>query len=1036
MKGKNVNSALRSFLAALLAVVMCLSMSVFVFAAEEEELEDPSVEENVDAEEGTTDQDSSGVYQPAETVTPEGYDNSTSVSQIGFYRSGRYVDYYNEYLEYDVALPSILIEGNQITSATAAYKSEATYEGRDSVLVMDKTGSLTYTVTVPETGLYALELVYFPLLGDGNGKDYELGVKIDGKLPHNDANRFNLKRNWAEEIPESEEKRFDAIGNELIMKQEESAKWLTRSIKDPDGVFDSPVKFYLTAGTHTVSIDFLVGILALDSIRFYNDGEEKSYSDYLDENDLMGAIDATGSIKLEAEDYVDKSESLIQPAYDRSDPKVSPYSISKTRLNVLGGENWNTNGQIVNWEIEVPEGGAGYYEIGVRYRQSYVEDSVSYRRLYIDGVVPFAEANELAFPFGIGYHYKILSGKDENGKKQNYKFYLDEGKHTISMEAVIGPMAQVSREAEDVVYQMNYIYRKIIMVTGTTPDTYRDYELDIKIDGLMEMFESVQTQVLEIEKQVIEINGSLGSASIITILKKQLKDFIKAPYSIPDRLSTFKDNISTFSSWMLDLRDQPVQFDKMIFMGENADVPRQTATFWENLAHEVRAFWSSFVDDYTSVGAAGESGRSLTVWVGTGRDQATVLKTLCDNFFTDETGISVNVGLVPLGILSKAIVAGRGPDIALHVGRSEPMNLGVRNAVYDISKFDDFDEVAKRFTKYALVPYTLTLDEVDPETNEKKTAVFALPETQNFNMMFYRTDIFAELGISAPNTWDEFDDILPYIQANNMTVGLDSHLGQTAPTTGGTFYSFILQQGKMPYADGGLETNFTEQFAIEAFEKWTRYYLQYDLPTDYDWYTRFRNGEMPLVLQSYSSITYLQESAPELNGLWKAVPIPGTKDPETGIINRSEESTGMSGCMIVSKTIRQAKNPEQQLEDAWTFMKWWTSDFVAAEYGNRVEMAIGSVARYTTANNKAFDKIKWSSEEAAAIIEQRDDVREIPELVGGYYVGRNLINAFRNVTNNHSNPREKLFYYNEQINEEIWRKRSEYNLSVPEEAND
>ena len=547
------------------------------------------------------------------------------------------------------------------------------------------------------------------------------------------------------------------------------------------------------------------------------------------------------------------------------------------------------------------------------------------------------------------------------------------------------------------------------------------------------MFQSVYDDLLVVEEEVIALNGSLGSASIITTLKKQLSDFLKAPYAIPDRLSTFKDNISTFSSWMLKLRNQPVQFDKIIFSGVDAKTSRQTASFFENLAHEVRAFWSSFVDDYTSVGAASSSGRSLTIWVGTGRDQATVLKTLCDNYFTPETDISVNVGLVPLGILSKAIVAGRGPDIALHVGRSEPMNLGVRDAVYDISQFDDYEEVIKRFTKYAMVPYTLSTKD---KNGNDITEVYALPETQNFNMMFYRTDIFAELGISAPKTWDDFDNILPYIQSNNMTVGLDSHLGATAPTTGGTFYSFILQSGNTPYANGGMMTNFTEQYVVEAFEKWTRYYLQYDLPTDYDWYTRFRNGEMPLVLQSYSSITYLQESAPELNGLWDVAPIPGILDPETGIINRSEESTGMSACMIVSKTIRQAKNPEQQLQDAWTFMKWWTSDEIAADYGNRVEMAIGSVARYTTSNLGAFEKIRWSSEEADAIREQREYVQEIPELVGGYYVGRNLINAFRNVTNNHSNPREKLFYYNEQINDEIWRKRAEYDLSVPEEAKD
>ncbi len=1030
MKDKSASSVLRSFLAALLILLMTFSMSTFVFA--DEVLEDGEI-----AAEGTTDTESveeetepekESVYIPAETVIPEGADTATNVSVVGFHREGRYVDYYSKYEAYDVELPTVKVQGSDVTSASASYDAVEKFEGRKDVLVMKKTGALTYTVDVAKTGLYAIKLNYFPLLGDGNGKDYELAVFVDGKLPHDDADRFALKRNWTDE---DEESQFDSIGNELFSKQVESARWLTKDIRDPDGVFDDAVKFYLTEGEHTITLEFTAGVLALDYLELYNNGVGLSYSDYIALRDAEGATDAAAEFVLEAEDYVDKSESLIQPAYDRSDPKVSPYSISKTRMNVMGGENWNTNGQTVNWTIDVPVD--GYYTLGIRYRQSYVEDSVSYRRLYIDNEVPFYEANTIGFPFGIGYHYTVLGGIDENGQAYDYKFYLTAGTHNLSMEAVIGPMAEVSRIAEDAVYQLNYIYRKIIMVTGTVPDTYRDYELDHKIAGLEEMFTSVLDDIISIQEQVIELNGSLGAAAILSTLELQISDFIEEPYSIPDRLSTFKDNISTLSSWMLDLRNQPVQFDKLVFSGKGIEASRQTATFWESFCHEVRAFWSSFVDDYTSVGAAGESGRNLTIWVGTGRDQAMVLKTLCDNYFTPETGISVNVGLVPLGILSKAIIAGRGPDIALHVGRSEPMNLGVRDAVYDLSQFKDYEEVVTRFSNYAMVPYTLST--VD-DNGEKINEVYALPETQNFSMMFYRTDIFAELGISVPKTWEDFDDILPYIQANNMTVGLDSHLAETAPTTGGVFYTFILQDGNLPYMENGTVTNFTEQYCINAFEKWTRYYLQYDLPTDYSWYTRFRNGEMPLVLQAYSNITYLQESAPELNGLWEVAPIPGTLDEETGIINRSEESTGMSACMIVSRTIDKADDPEQKLNDAWEFMKWWTSADIAADYGNRVEMAIGSVARYTTSNLEAFEKIKWSSEEAKAIKTQREWVREIPELVGGYYVGRNLINAFRNVTNNSANPREKLFYYNEQINEEIWRKRSEYHLSVPEEAKD
>lgn len=1015
MKDKNASSVLRSFLAAVMVVIMALSMSTFVFADEPLDAGTTGAEtENADGN-ATSNSGAS-----AETVTPEGGDKESEVSVVGFYRDGRYVDYYNEHIADDVAMPEILLDATQLAAATAPHEIKDSYEGRNQVVVTTGTGELSYKVNVTKTGMYALNLVYFPLLGDGNGKDYELSVKVDGVLPHNDAARFSLKRNWTDE---ADENAFDDIGNELYSKQVESAKWLSKDIRDPDGVFDDPVKFYLTAGEHTITISFNTGVLALDSIRLHNEGDKMSYNDYLALNDANGAADSAESFVLEAEDFLDKSESLIQPAYDRSDPKVTPYSISKTRLNVIGGENWNTTGQTVNWTIDVPAD--GYYTLGIRYRQSYVEDSTSYRRLYIDGNVPFEEANTIGFPFGTGYQYKVIGGEDENGKDYAYKFYLTAGKHELSLEVVIGDMAKVSREAEDLVYQLNYIYRKIIIITGTSPDTYRDYELDKKISNLTEMFTSVYNDLLEIKEQVIAINGNMGSASIINILELQVSDFIAKPYAIPDRLSTFKDNISTLSSWMLALRNLPVQFDKMIFTGAAGTATRQTANFWEGLSHEVRAFISSFVDDYTSVGAESSSGRTLTAWVGTGRDQATVLKTLTTNYFTPETDISVNVGLVPLSILQKAIVAGRGPDIALHVSRTEPMNLGYRNAVCDLTQFSDFEEVASRFSRFALTPYTLSTED---ENGNKINKIFALPETQDFKLMFYRTDIFNELGISAPNTWDDLDNILPYIQANNMTVGLDPN------ASGETFYTLILQSGHTPYKEDGTGTNFTEQYAIDAFERWTRYYLQYDLPTDYSWYSRFRNGEMPLVIQGYSSITYLQESAPELNGLWNVAPMPGILDKETGVINRTDQSSGMSGCMIIERTIEKAKNPEQKLQDAWTFLKWWTSKDIAADYGNRVEMAIGSVARYSTANLEAFEKIKWSSAEANVIRAQRQWTRETPELVGGYYVSRNVINAFRNVVNNKANPREKLFYYNNEINDEIWRKRSEYHLSVPEEA--
>lgn len=87
------------------------------------------------------------------------------------------------------------------------------------------------------------------------------------------------------------------------------------------------------------------------------------------------------------------------------------------------------------------------------------------------------EAQSLAFDYGSGYQYTVAGRTKEDGTFEPYKVYLEKGTHTFSLEAVIGDMAEASRDVEQAVYQLNYIYRKIIMITGTSPDTNRDYEL-------------------------------------------------------------------------------------------------------------------------------------------------------------------------------------------------------------------------------------------------------------------------------------------------------------------------------------------------------------------------------------------------------------------------------------------------------------------------------------------------------------------------------------------------------------------------------
>ena len=49
-------------------------------------------------------------------------------------------------------------------------------------------------------------------------------------------------------------------------------------------------------------------------------------------------------------------------------------------------------------------------------------------------------------------------------------------------------------------------------------------------------------------------------------------------------------------------------------------------------------------------------------------------------------------------------------------------------------------------------------------------------------------------------------------------------------------------------------------------------------------------------------------------------------------------------------------------------------------------------------------------------------------VAGGYYTARHIVNAMRKVVNDHTAPRETLLDYNQTINEEIEKKRAEFEL--------
>ena len=578
------------------------------------------------------------------------------------------------------------------------------------------------------------------------------------------------------------------------------------------------------------------------------------------------------------------------------------------------------------------------------------------------------------------------------------------------MECVPGEIGDSLRKLDDVVADLNTYYRKVLMITGPSPDQYTDYYVHEKIPELVSEFERISGELKQIQSDIEDLSGSSGSeASALENMTVILDKCTAKPLKIPSYLSQIKDNITSISSWMRDYRDQPLEVDYIEFASADKSFTSCDKKLGKSLSFSWNAFIGSFFEDYTTLSdVTGED--VIDVWVSLGRDQAQVVKEMAENQFMQETGIPISVNLVVGGVV-EATLAGKGPDVALFLGGEFPVNLAARDLLVDVSEFDDYQEVTTRFQENAMTPY------------QYNGGTYGLPISQTFPMMFYRTDVLTELNYdNPPETWDDLIDMLPALQRNYMSVGLILPPTNISPATeaGHTFAMLLLQSGKNYYNDTQTASTFDSIEAVQAFEKWTDFYTKYSFVQTYDAFSRFRTGEYPIVIANYTFFNQLAVASPEIKGLWDFCQVPGTLR-EDGTVSHAANSTG-SGAVIFKKVSNK--------ENAWKFIKWFTETDTQVQYGTQIEGLLGTMGRFDTANVEALGQLSWSNDELARLRDQQEELVEIPIIPSSYAVTRNIMNAFREVVNNAENPRDTLVWYNRDINDEITRKRENLGLDT------
>ncbi|MFW6278849.1 MAG: extracellular solute-binding protein [Bacillota bacterium] len=937
-----------------------------------------------------------------------------------------------------------------------------------------------WEIDIEEAGMYNIEFEYYPIPGRTGVVQRDLW--INGERPFQESRYLEFSRVWGPAY----DPLIDVNNNEIRPRQIEKPQWRSVNLYDSLGYILEPLQYYFEEGENTLRLYSLSEPLLIGNIKLHREEEPLDYAEkkeQYEEKNLEPVEDfGVEEGKIQGEDSPERSNSTLFSYYDRGDPTMEPYHPVEQRLNTIGGHRWNSAGQWISWDVEVPR--SGLYQIAFKAKQDQQRGVLSHRKLRINGETPFAEASDLPFNFSSYYDMYLLG---EEKQEDPYLFYLEEGVNEISLEVVLGDMAEIIRQVENELYNMNSIYRRIVMITSPNPDPLRDYQLEQRIPGIVEALGEQAEFFNDITDRMMDLTGKKGEQTqMLESVALLLTRMAERPHTIPDNLPQYRDNVGQLGTWLNQVTEQPLAVDYLVVSSPGTEMPSAKPDFFDVVSHESRAFVSSFTYNYEDIGdldpetmqrlseirqeesieddILGEQldsdaqevddleeeveqeteeqeediaeevpefdeDRKINVWIGMGRDQAQTLKQMIEDSFTPETGITVNLQLISNmgGLLIPATIAGTAPDVAIGAAR---IQLAFRGALHDLSEFDDFEEVAERFHPSAFTPFSF------------RDNVFALPEMQAFAMLFYREDILEELGLEVPRTWEDIYEVLPVLQRNNMNFGLQPNMG--------SMLMFLYQQGVPLFHPDMVKTNLDSETSIRTLQDMSDLYTLYDLPYEFRANNRFRMGEMPLVIMNYGFFQELQVFAPELRGEWDFTLIPGTRQPDgDGIIahtnpvsgsgnpalvgspsdpgQRSSTAQGLAGAATTGTVIMDSSDKK---DDAWEFLKWWTNAESQSRFGQELESLMGAAARYATANQEGMQRLPWNPNQRDELLKQWEWVEGIPPVPGGYYVNRQFNWLFRAVVLQDEPVRESVQDYVRRADRELTRKRREFDFET------
>ena len=928
----------------------------------------------------------------------EGYDESSS-----------YYGVYTNWMKVQETLPSEVytITAGDITGGEVVLGQNSNDYGKAVVKVIPQE-TIEFDVTTSSEGLYEIYIDYYLL--EETLLRPTISLTINDELQYNEMANLDVPTNW---LVESEPV-FDRFGDELTRNSSLENAWSSFAISDPNYYFMEPLKVYLPEGVSTISIITNEGFILYGDITIGNLYEAPSaYSEYLNEQPISNT--AVSTIEIAAENYNIESRQNIRSKFMR-DPSLTPYSYKNRVLNVLDQTSYRKSGDSISYFFTVEED--GYYNLSLKYLQSENDELASKRAIFIDNEIPFEELSSYAFDYSRSWE-TITLGDDDTA----YKIYLEAGEHSLELKVMNHEIRDVYHRLLDVLTHIDDLSREINKITGGLTDKDRDYKLATYMPTLIDELKEIKSEIGIAKEEFIQVydTDDLSIINELDLSMAYLDDFIEEPDDIPPYKSRFNEGESSvygrINIILPRLIDSPLQLDAIYFHGEDADLPRTSANIFVKIWEGIRAFSYSFFDPKYNESAQVDD-ETVEIWVRNSRLYIQVMQRMIDESFTPETGIKIQLSVMPdENKIVLANAANTTPDAAMGLTVTRPFEFAIRGMVEDLSKMEGFYDLTSEFNMNSFIPYVY------------EEGVYSLPETMDVKLLFYRTDILEYLNVEPPQTWEEVVSLIPVMQKFNYTFYTPLG-GDNAFKTFGETTPFIYQHSGILYNETGDKVLLNEGGAYDAFEFMTDLFSVYNIPiTTSNFFQKFRDGQTPIGIGDANTYIQLKYAAPELAGQWKVIPIPGVeyedKDETTcpgpltdgRCIERWDPTYGSSSVIF--------KDTDKQ-DLAWEYFQWWFSSQVQSDFTYQLQSLLGDEFLHMTANVEAFKTSAWPSDSKYEILEQWEWVRTTGKVPGDYLVERELSNAWNTVVNDGTNPRVAIDDAVIIINRELKRKLTEF----------